>query len=248
MMAIQLGTKVVGYEKRNHQPTQSITDKRVTPFSIDDILSSSKVNKVAKTLCSTTTTNLNGLYTKWLPFQSDCLPSISCWNEEAQTLWLEYLYSLCSVRAFHPYWTSHLQPDSAFSNTCCRLFNPRTSQSFKLLEKCKELQGMTEDSRSNAEDRGLVSLTTSEDWFQKRSESGSKRKREESSGSQGAASSGNWSTDSEDSYPRHQNDSSHSDSNSPLTALEKLTCTTFKGMEKSEMTLYIFYNNKNLIH
>lgn len=231
MMAINIGN-------RSNESIRSVSKKQVTPFSIDDILSNPKTKEkeiscgnLFASLPSTADRN-----TKWRQFEYDYAQAMAQWNEEAYLTWLERLHSLCSVNTVQPFWISYLHPASAFSNSCLGILNPKKKQ-LKQNKKRQKL-GLTSDEISNtvANKRAFPHSTTlfiPENELKRNELSDANLQEKQFLGSQGTLS-GNCSTDSEESHLRERPESGQSDSDSPLTALEKLTSTTFRGMETSK--------------
>ncbi|XP_076813079.1 uncharacterized protein LOC143459717 isoform X2 [Clavelina lepadiformis] len=233
-------------------PRQSKTiyaDKRITPFSIDDILSKSEVRDWEHCKDDRTNCDSNDFAPENLKFSEDMNGKLRLWTQENYLKWLENLHRLYSTTTLKPFWFPDYRPRTELFGRhldtlrwCC----PKRPHDDLAAHKAfiGQEQRAPLDRRSSWEGRGCLKRRRSPSAAQSDcSESENKFKAKkvlENRLKNGETERRSWSSsDSEDglnALPIGSNESDRKDS--PLSALERLTCSTFKGMEEKQHDLH----------
>jgi len=205
-------------------------EKQVTPFSIDDILANSKPG-VGDEMVENDSFKLP-------PFLHKLSPLSSFWNQDMQLKWMANLHRLCMLNAYQqPFWCSPLDPLPLSMR--CRLYNTNTSHPYcdlHSLEKLFKTSAIAvrskEELRKRKRNNKFKSTVPKINPPPKLLKICQKSKTE----TPGRRSRNNSSClESDDGHIEDRPKSNEtSQSDSPLSALEKLTCATFKGMERSK--------------
>lgn len=214
--------------------------KRTTPFSIDDILSNSKklkTNSISLTKNDEVLKNKREDFSEKTFFPGLYLNSITEKSEEYYSKWIAEFYKLYSTKLLQPFWFSPLNTE-AYHN---RL---NSQPSFLPLNLNIEPFHTSESNpchRSPNNYKRLKHHSVRQSSFSPAStnkkEENQSKERSASRDEHSACSSCNRdSVKSTVDIEMIKQDSSTSDS--PLSALEKLTCVTFKELEHSKKLIY----------
>lgn len=239
-MKMSLNTRVQrisSERRRSRENPTALMKKRVTPFSIDDILANKKSKPLQPSLLRRDPAKVlsQTCYPSY-PIDNTLNTSLSTWNQDAYLKWFESLQRLCAVTALQPYFLAdswsipdqHL-PEMGVKNTRSRherdlsMHRVISDKNVGSNQKVREhnLQGRTKRFDSPP-------IETSSPRFESR-----KRQILQNGVSVDVSSEEDIQEESLQTQRLGSNPAS-----SPLHALEKLTCSTFRSMEKSEK--YIF--------
>ena len=197
--------------------------KKITPFSIENILANAESPKETE----------DGRKNLLLPCLSSQLNSFPSWN---QSLHFKLLANrLRMMNACQPFWLSDFHADSKLLSNCCRLFSPHRPHPYLDLRSRGKMVKSSFSWRPKKNCKRSGSPKFTKPHLTPQTENVFKNLKKERSDLRSRSSSSS-SSDNEEKFQKDRATSrSLGDENSPLSALERLTCATFKGMETSRI-------------
>ena len=229
-----VGAASIQFNRGKSEPELKPRHKRVTPFSINDILAhkSTKASPDCETLGKTDFSSFE-IAKQHFDMNHFCEKNLA-WSFHAYAYWH-------SLGSFQPFWLSHLLQEPVQPSLCCRVSNEnfwRSSDERPRSENTSEVSNTNSDFCSKNYVRKRRISDTESVLIENQTKNANSLKFDikwNNVKEHGFCSSGTV-TDSE--YGQHSDESYHTpnaDSKSPLSALEQLTCSTFKNMEESKL-------------